>query len=178
MESNSYCEVLVKVKPAKVERVFQNVFWVLSAVYLALGLIYIIFLVPFIIFLILSLVWKRKLSQEYEYQYLDGDLRIDRIISMRKRKKAARYDIDNLCLMAPEGDERLQPWLKRNDGKKLDFSAHDPDSPNRYVLVFQAGGVQCVTLDPSREMVQIMWRAAPSKVIRKPASTEELYRQN
>lgn len=164
MESSGYCEVLVKVQPLKWERIMLRVISVLGVIYLALGLIYIIFLLLAVIFLVVAAIWKRRQCVEYEYQYLDGSLRIDRIIAMKKRKKVGRYELDNLQVMAPEGDDRLQGYLSRSDVKQLDYSSRDEAAPNRYVMVFQG---QYIILEPSEAMVQMIWRAAPSKVVRK-----------
>lgn len=168
MESNSFCEVLVAVKPTKWENILSKVLWVLTFVYLALGLIYLIFLAIFLVFLIATLLYRRHLRVEYEYQYLDGGLRIDRIKNRSKRKRLGMYDLENLTVMAPEGHDRLTPYTSRKDVKLLDYSGHDPTAEMRYVLVFQGGGViQMLLLEPTETMVQAMWRAAPSKVVRK-----------
>ncbi|MCD8382322.1 MAG: hypothetical protein LUC30_05320 [Clostridiales bacterium] len=168
MENNSFCEVLVKVKPTKWENFLSKALWVLTFVYLALGLIYIIFLAFFLVFLIAALLYRRHLRLEYEYQYLDGGLRIDRIKNRSKRKKLGVYSMENLTVMAPEGHDRLSPYTNRKELKVLDYSSHDPTAELRYILVFQGGGViQLLLLEPTQAMVQAMWRAAPSKVVRK-----------
>ncbi|MCC8182809.1 MAG: hypothetical protein LIO45_07575 [Clostridiales bacterium] len=168
MESSSFCEVLVKVKPTKWENILHRVLWVLTFVYLALGLVYLIFLAFFLVFLIAALLYGRHLRLEYEYQYLDGSLRIDRITNRSRRKRLGMYAMENLTLMAPEGHDRLAPYASRNDIKVLDYSSRDPTAELRYMLVFQGGGVvQLLLLEPTEAMVQAMWRAAPSKVVRK-----------
>ncbi|MCC8129352.1 MAG: hypothetical protein LIO51_05385 [Clostridiales bacterium] len=167
MESNSFCEVLVAVKPTKWENILSKVLWVMTFVYLALGLIYLIFLAIFLVFLIAALLYRRHLRLEYEYQYLDGSLRIDRIKNRSKRKRLGVYAMENLAVMAPEGHDRLTPYLSRKDVKTLDYSSHDPAAERRYILVFQGGGVvQPLLLEPTEAMIQAMWRTAPSKVVR------------
>lgn len=172
MEANSYCEVLVKVAVGKVEETAQRVLWISSWVLLALnlfllfgaGVFNVILWVMWLAALIVALVWKRRMSVEYEYQYLDGSLRIDRIIAMKKRKKCGRFEIENLYVMAPEGDERLKPYLNREGFKQLDCSSRNPEASNRYQLVFPN---QLVTIEPTEAMVRLMWRSAPNKVVRK-----------
>lgn len=174
MESNNYCEVLVKVQTSKVEEITQRVLWIFSWALLVLnlfllfgaGLFNVILWVVWLVTLIVALVWKRRMSVEYEYQYLDGSLRIDRIIAMKKRKKCGRFEIENLYVMAPEGDEQLQPYLSREGFKPLDYSSRSPEASNRYQLVFPN---QLVTIEPTEAMVRLMWRSAPNKVIRKRA---------
>lgn len=173
MESSGYCEVLVKVKATKTEQTVQRVLWILTYVFLGLsvlflfmGMFHLLFWPLTLVFLIAALVWRRRLSIEYEYQYLDGSLRIDKIIAMKKRKKCGRYEMDNLYAMAPEGAEQLAAYQKRDNLKQADYSSHDKEAPNRYQLVFQN---ELVTFEPSEDMVRQIWRTAPSKVTRKKA---------
>ncbi|MGM9538712.1 MAG: hypothetical protein ACI3VN_10315 [Candidatus Onthomonas sp.] len=173
MESSGYCEVLVKVKASKTERTVQRVLWILTYVFLGLsvlflfmGMFHLLFWPLTLVFFIAAMVWRRKLNIEYEYQYLDGSLRIDKIIAMKKRKKCGRYEIDNLYAMAPEGDEHLAGYQNRDGVKQTDYSSHDKEAPNRYQLVFQN---ELVIFEPSEDMVRQIWRTAPSKVTRKKA---------
>lgn len=173
MESSGYCEVLVKVKASRTEELIGKGLWIatwvclgLSLLFLFLGMFHLLFWPLTLVFFIAAKVWKRKLSVEYEYQFLDGSLRIDKIIAMKKRKKGGRYDTENLYLMAPEGDEHLEPYRKREGMKTADYSSQDPQAPNRYWMVFAN---QCLILEPTEEMVRLVWRSAPSKVIRRQA---------
>ncbi len=168
MEQSSYCEVLVKVVPTRLDRAVQRLLWSLFVFFLLAGMVFFLpLLLGALACLIGALVRGRGLKLEYEYQYLDGSLRIDRIIAMTKRKKAGRYELENLAVMAPEGHERLQEYLKRPDLKRVDYSSRVPEAEDRYVMVFHGGGTQYLTLNPTPEMVQLIWRAAPGKVVRR-----------
>lgn len=171
MESSGYCEVLVKVQTGKKEQIIQKVLWALTFLFLALALFFLLMGVVHLLFWPLALicfiaakVWQRKFNVEYEYQYLDGSLRIDKIIAMKKRKQFGQFELENLYLAAPEGDERLKPYLSREGLQQLDCSSHNADAPNRYQLVFPN---QLLTLEPTEEMVRLMWRMSPHKVVRK-----------
>ena len=171
MEQSSYCEVLVKVVPTKLDKALQRLLWSLCVFFFVAGIVFFLpLLLGTIACLAIALVRRRRMNLEYEYQYLDGSLRIDRIIAMSKRKKAGRYELENLAVMAPEGDERLQEYLKRPDLKRVDYSSRVTEADNRYVMVFHGGGTQYLLLNPTPEMVQLIWRAAPSKVVRKRQS--------
>ena len=169
MESNNYCEVLVKVQATKMERLLAKLLWIMMAVYFVVGVIWnVLFLLLGVVFLVLALVWKRRLALEYEYQYLDGTLQVDKIIDMKKRKKCGRYDVENLCVMAPEGDEHLTPYLNRKDARMVDYTSRSQNGESRYVAVYRGKGEHCcATLEPTDKLVQLMWRSAPGKVIRK-----------
>lgn len=171
MESNNYCEVLVKVQASKREQIVGKLLWVLAGVLLIVSVVFLFFGVVHLICWPLTLIcflgallWRGKLRQEYEYEYIDGSLRIDRIIANRKRKKCGRYELENLILAAPEGDESLKPYLSREGLQRQDYSSHNPAAPNRYQLVFSK---ELVTLEPTQELVRLLWRAAPRKVVRK-----------
>lgn len=170
MQYGGYCEVLVKVQASKTDLLLQKVLWGITWVCLALSLLLFLLVEFFPLLWLLTLAgligamaWNRKINVEYEYQYVDGSLRIDRIIAMKKRKKWGRFDLEQLQLMAPEGCQQLYPYRKQEGIQHLDCSSHNPQAPNRYQLVFPH---QLVTLEPTEEMVRLMWLAAPTKVIR------------
>lgn len=174
MESNNYCEVLVKVQASKGEQLAGKLLWVLTAVFLLVSVVFLFFGVVYLVCWLLTLIslvgallWGGKLNQEYEYEYIDGSLRIDRVIANRKRKKCGWYELENLVLAAPEGDESLTSYGNREGLKRLDYSSHNPAAPNRYQMVFSH---ELVTLEPTEELIRLLWRAAPQKVKRKKAA--------
>ena len=48
-----------------------------------------------------------RLSVEFEYLYVNGELDIDRIFSQSRRKRAASYELSNMEIMAPFSSHRL-----------------------------------------------------------------------
>lgn len=167
METNHYCEQLVRVKQAKWQTALLRILQVMTVAYFATGLLNnVLFLFGFLL-LLLTWFWKRKITLEYDYQYLDGVLQVDKIINLKKRKTCGQYDMDKLCLMAPEGDEGLDAYLNQSGVKTVDYSSRDEASQKRYVAVYRAKETLCLILEPSEQMVQTMWRAAPGKVVRK-----------
>ena len=170
MDNSSYCEVLVKVKRPRWEIILSKALWIALAVYLVAGLFYLIAWILAIPFLIGAILMKRRVNQEFEYQYLDGTLRVDRIINMKKRTKVGSYDVENLTVMAPEGSDKLTGALMDKSMKTLDCSSGDKSAANRYMAVYRGREPLCLILEPNDHLLQLMWRSAPSKVTRKAKS--------
>lgn len=167
MESNLFCEQLIKVYRPKWERWLPKVLRIAGVAYILLGLFYLLLIPVGILFFIIAHLLGRKGDQEYDYQYLDGVLQVDLITNLKDRKTCGRYDMEKLCVMAPDGDERLESYVKGKDVKIENYTSKAPDAGICYVAVFRAKETVCLLLEPNETMVQTMWRAAPSKVVRK-----------
>lgn len=167
MESNQFCEHLVRVYRPKWRKWLPKALQIAGVAYILLGLVYLLFIPVGIIFLIAAHFLKKKVSEEYDYQYLDGVLQIDLITNLKDRKTCGHYDLEKLSIMAPEGHERLEPFVKGSNVKVVDYTSRSPEAPGCYVAVFRAKETLCLLLEPTEEMVQAMWRTVPSKVIRK-----------
>ena len=50
---------------------------------------------------IVDYIFIPKLSVEFEYLYVNGELDIDRIYSQSRRKRAASYELSNMEILAP-----------------------------------------------------------------------------
>lgn len=170
METNGFCEVLVPVAATPLERNLSKVLlgagillilW--SVLSLLAGGMALVFGLLAVACLAGSLVCRRTFQVEFEYQYVEGTLTIDRIVAQTRRKRLAQFELENLYLAAPEGDERLRPYQK-GDRPVEDYTSRNPQAPNRYQLVFPQ---QVVLLEPTEAMVRLLWRSAPSKVVRK-----------
>lgn len=76
---------------------------------------------------------------DYEYVYVDKELRIARIQQKQRRKDLAVYDLTKMEMLAPVGSYHLDGF-KNKELKVLDYSSKtDENKPYRYVLILQDG---------------------------------------
>ena len=134
----------------------------------------ILFAVRISLFLILGavifgiLIWyfTQDINVDYEYVYVEKEIRIAKIINKEKRKELASYPLDDMEIIAPFASHRLDGYRERV--KMIDYtSGREEDRNIRYGLV--TGG-QMLLLDLDEEygaeiLKQIRF-FAPRKVFR------------
>lgn len=111
--SDLYTEVLVKKQQTGKDKVIKGVLIFFTVLFAAAG----IMMNPLILLLALVLgivdyIFIPKLSVEFEYLYVNGELDIDRIYSQSRRKRAASYELSNMEILAPYQSHQLDSYKK------------------------------------------------------------------
>ena len=124
--SDLYTEVLVKKQQTGKDKVIKGVLIFFTVLFAAAG----IMMNPLILLLALVLgivdyIFIPKLSVEFEYLYVNGELDIDRIYSQSRRKRAASYELSNMEILAPYQSHQLDSY-KKNQSIKLWFLVEVP----------------------------------------------------
>ena len=84
---------------------------------------------------------------DYEYAYVDRELRIAKIMRKEKRKEIGVYDLTKMEIMAPVSSHQLDGYRGRNL-KVLDFSAgQDQPQENRYAVILDGNTELILDLD-------------------------------
>lgn len=128
-----------------------------------------LFVIPFGIFIIflvigLDIFIFRSLDVEYEYQYINGDIDIDKIMHKERRKNVFAANIKDMELLAPSGTPQLNSF---GDARIYDFTSGYGNA-RIYEMIFVESGVKKrVLFEPDEHMVEGIWTQAPRKVIRK-----------
>ncbi len=102
-------------------------------------------------------------SIEYEYQYCDREITIDKVLNKSRRKNVAKYDVGRIEAMAPSRSYHLDEF-KNKTYKTLDFSARekDPQPDPTYTVYYD--GKEKLILEPTKEFVEAIKAVAPRKV--------------
>ena len=104
--SDVYTEILVPKKVTAPDIFVKVILILLTGASIAAGVIVRpAFLIAAAVFLLLDILLIPRLSVEYEYLYINGELDVDKIFSKSRRKRAAVYTMEQLELMAPAGSE-------------------------------------------------------------------------
>jgi len=102
---------------------------------------------------------------DYEYAYVEKELRISKIQRKSNRKEIAVYDLTKLEILAPLRSHELDSY-RRREGQVFDYSSGDPEARDLYALYLSDG--TCLHLNLSGEyaeqFLRIMKQLAPRKV--------------
>lgn len=137
--SEAYKELLIKQKESMKDKVIG--FTLVGLAVLCVGaaiMITPLSLVGTALFGVLSyFLYFSKMQVEYEYTYMDRELRIDRICNESKRKSVAVLDLTKMELMAPMGSAHLETYMRKG-GKIMDYSTKYPDTKElkTYMICF------------------------------------------
>lgn len=161
--SDFYTEQMVK-KQATVKDVIIKAFLVA----LAIASVFVVFLFPMAIVLpvgviAIVVILIRKMNVEYEYLYVNGDLDIDKIMNKARRKRVFSATVNDMELLAPEGNPRLEQY---RNAVVADYSSGMAGA-RRYVLVVSGKGqITKLIFEPNDMIIEGIFMLAPRKVIR------------
>lgn len=167
MVSDTGClEIIAKRINSPLRRILRPFTVVLTACFLLLGLFsHWAFLVAGILMGILAyFVWLES-RVEYEYVYVDRELRVSKIQQLSRRKELGRYDLTKMEILAPERSHVLDSF-RQNKAQVLDYSSGDPQAEDLYDLWLTDGRMLRLNLGGSygEEFLQIMRQFYPRKV--------------
>ena len=111
-------------------------------------------------------VWL-ECAVDYEYDYVDKELRIAKIQQKQRRKELAVYDLTKMEILAPA--DQLDSF-KNKELKVIDYSSgREEDKADRYVLILSDNTKLILDLvgDYGKELLDILRIYSPRKVFRK-----------
>lgn len=165
MNEDSYAEWLVKRKDPIYAVPVKAVMVILCLITLLIALGTIIGSLLFLIVLVLTYIVFINLSIEYEYQWLDGDLIIDRVLGKARRKKYLNCKKEEIQIVAPSDSYILKDYEK--GGMKVKDCSSGKAGVPTYSLIYQRGS-DCVKIifEPSERMLRAIRQSIPSKLAR------------
>lgn len=104
-----------------------------------------------------------KLSLEYEYVFVDGQLDFDRITGKSKRKTMLRIDFDQVEIMAPYNSHALDSYNNIQLERK-DFTSKSKDS-KPYAIIASVGNKKMMILfEPDEKMLNMIKQKSARKL--------------
>ncbi len=103
---------------------------------------------------------------DYEYAYVDKEIRVAKIQQKERRKDIGVYDLTKMEVMARTGSSHLDAY-KNRDLKVLDYSSgEDGNKPYRYEIVLEDGTKLILDLigEYGEEIVTLLRSYFPRKV--------------
>ena len=100
---------------------------------------------------------------EFEYQYCEREITIDKILNKSKRKNVAKYEVEHIQVMAPSRSYHLDEY-KNKTLKTVDYSAREKNPQPDPTYTFIYDGKEKVIIEPDAEFVNAVKSVAPRKV--------------
>ena len=156
---------MIKQKENKKDKLLGTVMVVAAVISAASGLLmHPLFFLGAVAFGVLSyVVYFRKMKVEYEYTYMDRELRIDRIYNESKRKSMVVLDLNKMEILAKENSYHLDNYKNRTV-KEWDFSTGLEDSEDLQTYVLYYEGTDKYYLSMTEDYMQTIRRTMPHKV--------------
>lgn len=164
--SDSYVEVLVKRRGKSIHTVIKVVMMVITVAMLAAGyFLHWILFIPGIFLMFVDSKFLPRLSVEYEYLYVAGELTIDKILGKEKRKNCFVEEVKQMEIIAPVDSDKLREFDNKQCVIK-DFSS-EKEEAKVYACIFRKNQeLWKVLFEPNEKLLEAMWTIAPQKVIR------------
>ncbi len=105
-----------------------------------------------------------RLSVEYEYIYVDGQLDFDKIMGKAKRKTMLRIDFEQVDIMAPVNSHALDSYIHIQLEKK-DFTSQNKDSKPYAVIVNKDNKKLMVLFEPNDRMLDMIKQKSARKLV-------------
>lgn len=119
--------------------------------------------VVFALMVWLAVVVFKRTNVEYEYKFLQDELRIDKIMGQSKRKRCATVNVGKVEFMAKEGDPELDSF-ENLDYYVVDYSSRS-DEDNKYVIFYKGEGQYAkVIIEPNDDILKQFKYTAPNRV--------------
>lgn len=161
--NETYVECLVAKGVSTVAQILRILLVLCTAGFAVLGLMGYLF--PVLLALIFGFVtWfvYMHTDTEYEYLYLDHEIKVDKILNKSKRKRVAVFDVERMEIFAPLNSYHLDAYKNRKVDVS-DYSSGKAKQPEaRYVFYYD--GAQKVILEPSDAFIKAVQNIAPRKV--------------
>ena len=163
---NSYVECLVESKASPVVKILSYlalvlaVIFFLSSILTGLGIVGLILCVGAgALYYFLSL----NANIEFEYQYCEREITVDKILNKSKRKNVGKYEVNHIDVLAPSRSYHLDEY-KNKTLKTVDYSAREQNPQPDPTYTFIYDGKEKVIFEPTDEFVAAVKSVAPRKV--------------
>ena len=162
-------EVIVKRKPNTLIKLMRYGAIVLAVCFCLLSyLVHFAMIVPAVLCAVAFYYAWLESVVDYEYVYVDKELRVAKIQQKQRRTELGVYDLSKTEILAPQGSRHLDA-VKGKDLKVIDYSSGDDDNKAfRYELVLEDGTKLILDMigEYGDEILSILRTYYPRKVFR------------
>lgn len=107
-------------------------------------------------------IYFRRMSIEYEYTYLDKEIRVDRIYNLNKRKQVDVFDLSKIEIIAVRDSESLRSFANRSASTSNYSVGIDTEETKVYEMWYE--GQRRVLLSLNDDFLTPVVRFIPHKV--------------
>ena len=102
---------------------------------------------------------------EYEYQYCDREISVDKVLNKSSRKHVGTYSVEHIEAMAPSKSYHLDEF-KNKTYKVVDYSSKNKDAQPDPTYTIYYDGKEKIVFEPTQEFVEAVRTVAPRKVFK------------
>lgn len=111
----------------------------------------------------LSFSSKKNLMIEYEYAFTNGEVDVDKIIDMRKRKRLITFKVKEIEILAPKDNEEVSAAL--NNGEQRLKAYNKEQGERTYIAVINSGGKKInLYFQPDEKFLELCYKYNPRAV--------------
>ncbi len=105
----------------------------------------------------------RRITTEYEFTYMDKELRIDRIYNRSKRKHMEDLDLNKMEILAKNDSDKIKSYENRQcTNTNYSTNEDNTESLKNYTMYYD--GKRRIMFSFDEEMIECIRRLAPMKV--------------
>ena len=161
-------EVVVSRKPNTLFKFLRVLLIMLAVCFLFLGLVGIMAaFIPGIGCLVGYYFVNMNVGIDYEYSYVQKELRIAKIMNKERRKEVATYDLEKMEILAPVRSWHLDSYKNRQIAKDVDYSSGEEKQPDPCYYLYLEGNTRVKLELEGEEAMQLLdavKQMAPRKV--------------
>lgn len=140
-----FYEQLITTSKTGTYKIVNGAMYVFAIVGLASFTTNLILVVILLAMAIVCFFYKQKLFVEYEYQFTNGEIDIEKIIEMKKRSKVVSFNIKEVGLIATDGSAAIKDFYNKptsivkcypSTSKKKVYVAMVTEGNNKMQLMF------------------------------------------
>lgn len=163
--TNTYQELLIGQKQSVTNKVLGFTLVGLAV----LSVVSALFVSPFFLIgtvacgILSFVVYFRRTVVEFEYTYMDKELRVDRIYNQSKRKRVDVFDLNKAEIVAPANSDALDNY-KNREVEVSDYSTNEEDTEElkNYVMYYE--GKRKILFSFNNATIEAIRMGIPSKV--------------
>lgn len=163
---NNYVECLVASKGSPMVKVLSYLSLVLAVIFFLSSILTVLGIVGLILCVLAGVLYyflSLNANIEFEYQYCEKEITVDKILNKSKRKNVGKYEVDHIEVLAPTRSYHLDEY-KNKTLKTIDYSARDNSRQPDPTFTFIYDGKERVVFEPTAEFVAAIKSVAPRKV--------------
>jgi len=132
---------------------------------LALGMRQMIIAIPLILISAALYFYKGNLFVEFQYDFTNGEIDVDKILEMKKRKRVISFDIKKVELLAPENSDHVKNYSKNTVSTIDAMNPHSSEKVyNAYIM--QDNQIIKLRFAPNEKFLDFCYKYNPRAVKR------------
>ena len=166
VSDTSYVECLVASKASPVVKILSYLSLVLAVIFFLSSILTVLQIAGLILCVAFGAVYyflSMNANIEFEYQYCEKEITVDKILNKARRKNVGKYDVEKIEALAPTRSHHLDEF-KNKTLKTVDYSAREAGRQPDPTYTFIYDGKERVIFEPSAEFVTAVRNVAPRRV--------------